>query len=149
MEGEVSPLWDGTTCIAFFAGEIMRAHKAALGGGQGHRGGAERQESEQRGKWRWRVCQGSATYCTTNPSTPPERLRPVAHVAQDTAPLLSLPYSNNSVRHGCRWLIFLGIWPRLIQILQIRTRDMYRWESGWRSIEMADHTGPGQRQERC
>lgn len=35
---EVSPHWDGTTCVASFAGRLCGVHKAAPGGGQGHRG---------------------------------------------------------------------------------------------------------------
>lgn len=76
--GEPSLGWDHLRRLLCW--EIMRAHKAVLGGGQGHRwGGAQHQESEQRGKWNWRVCQGFATYCTTNlqPSTPPQNCLPL------------------------------------------------------------------------
>lgn len=84
--GEPSLGWDHLRRLLCL--EIMRAHKAVLGGGQGHRwGGAQHQESEQRGKWSWRVCQGSATYCTTNPATLHTSLKlpPFAHVSQDTS----------------------------------------------------------------
>ncbi|KAK2907957.1 hypothetical protein Q8A73_009030 [Channa argus] len=41
-----------------------------LGGGRAP-GGAQHWETERRAKWSWRVCQGSATYCTTTP--PPSK----------------------------------------------------------------------------
>lgn len=44
---------------------------AGVQSGAGRRAGAprggRRLESEKRGKWSWHVCQGSATYCTSNP----------------------------------------------------------------------------------
>lgn len=53
-----------------YAGHTKRCREEGRG-----TGGAQRQESEQRGKWSWRVCQGSATYCTSTPppSTPPSQ----------------------------------------------------------------------------
>ncbi|KAK5869809.1 hypothetical protein PBY51_024499 [Eleginops maclovinus] len=57
-EGE-SLHWDGTTCVASFAGRLCGHTKRCLEEGRGT-GGSHRQESEQRGKWSWRVCQGSA-----------------------------------------------------------------------------------------
>lgn len=78
--------WDGTTCVAPIAGRLCGHTKRFWEEGWGTRG-AQRQETEQREKWSWRVCQGSATYCTTTPppSKHPHNCLLLPLVSQDTS----------------------------------------------------------------
>lgn len=68
-EGE----WGGTTCVALFAGrDYAGTQKPCEEEGRGARAGGEgvrRLKSEQRAKWRWRVCQGVCHILYHEPST--------------------------------------------------------------------------------
>lgn len=51
----------------FFFVFLLGDYADVQSGAGAPRGGGRRLESEKRGKRRWRVCQGSATDCTSNP----------------------------------------------------------------------------------